>query len=136
MTVYINFYCVFTLSLLSKHTVNIDLVNILRERFINFNLYLGSHISAGNVWSNLAMRNLFSQNKSTIVYIYIVNKGHSREQSINQSINQSFMSGCVLVLYWMTCFCCAVFNLCNFVMHVGLKSSWELMLYCYKMYRL
>ena len=46
------------------------------------------------------------------------------------------LSGCVLVLYWMTCFCCAVFNLCNFVMHVGLKSSWELMLYCYKMYRL
>jgi hypothetical protein len=33
-------------------------------------------------------------------------------------------------------FYCAIFNLCNFIMHVGLKSSWELMLYCYKMYRL
>jgi hypothetical protein len=53
----------------------------------------------------------------------------------NRCRHLAAITGCVLVLYWMTRFCCAVFNLCNFVMHVGLKSSWELTLYCYKMYR-
>ena len=38
-----------------------------------------------------------------------------------------------MYLYCMTCF--IVLYLCNFIMHVGLKSSWELMLCCYKMYR-
>jgi hypothetical protein len=34
-----------------------------------------------------------------------------------------------MYLYCMTCF--IVLYLCNFIMHVGLKSSWELMLCCY-----
>ena len=39
-----------------------------------------------------------------------------------------------MYLYCMTCF--IVLYLCNFIMHIGLKSSWELMLCCYKMCRL